>query len=90
MYPSEIVEHPPERLVADRVTQQDFRSVLQNPPSPFKTSPIKSQKRTSRVQYDASVKDLDRIKKHLRRPGMSASDIGRMTFDHYLKTECPE
>jgi hypothetical protein len=90
MYPSDMAEHPPERIVAERVVQQDFRSVLQKSPTPFRVARPPAPRRTARVQYDASLRDLERIRKAIRRPGLSASEIGRITFDHYLKTECAE
>ncbi len=91
MYPSEMPEHPPERAIAERVVQQDFRSVLQKAPTQFRqVAGTTVRKKTARVQYDAKLTDLERIRKRLRRPGLSASEIGRITFDHYLKTECPE
>lgn len=40
-----------------------------------------------RIQYDAQVSDVKRITKYLRRPGMSGSDVGRHTFQHFLRNE---
>ena len=42
---------------------------------------------TIRVQYDATRANVDKIKKHIKDPRASASQIGLMTFGHYLKTE---
>ena len=32
----------------------------------------------------------DRVKKQLRKPSLAANKVGKHTFDHYLKTECPQ
>jgi hypothetical protein len=90
MYPSELAEAPAQRGVAESVTQRDFRTLLTNPSRQFEATVKTVRKRTTRVQYDVELKDLDRVRKVLRRPSMSASSIGKHTFDHFLKTECPE
>ncbi|MBF0185838.1 MAG: ATP-binding protein [Magnetococcales bacterium] len=43
--------------------------------------------KTIKIQYEARVKDVERIEKHLRNPGMGGSKIGKYTFDYYLKNE---
>ena len=45
---------------------------------------------TTKVQYDARVADVKRIASYLRRPGMSGSDVGRHTFQHFLRNEVGE
>lgn len=52
------------------------------PPRPLPT--------TTKIQYDARVDEVKRIATHLRRPGMSGSDIGRHTFQHFLRNEVGE
>jgi hypothetical protein len=52
----------------------------------FKPPPASSSK-TVRIQYDADKADINRIATHLRRPGMGGSEVGRYTFNHYLKNE---
>jgi Histidine kinase-, DNA gyrase B-, and HSP90-like ATPase len=42
---------------------------------------------TLKVQYVANVKDVKRIENYLRQPGMGGSEVGRYTFDHFLKNE---
>lgn len=49
--------------------------------------PKPSANRTVRVQYDAQVEDVKLIAKHLQKPSMSASDVGRHTFQHFLRNE---
>ena len=42
---------------------------------------------TVRVQYDAKIADINRIKKHLRKPRMGASKVGEHTLDYFLRQE---
>jgi hypothetical protein len=91
MYPSDLTESPAERRVAETVRQSDFRDHFGTAARrPFHAQVSSTKKRTVRVQFDADVKDLDRVKKRLRSPSMTASAVGKYTFDHFLKVECPE
>ena len=45
------------------------------------------QKPTMRVQYDAKKSDVRRIAEYLDDRGMSGSDVGRYTFDFFLRNE---
>ena len=42
---------------------------------------------TTRIQYDAKRADVGRIRKHLRKPRMSGSEVGRHTLDFFLRNE---
>ncbi len=89
MYPSELTEARAERQVASRVNAKDFRLVsVRDHAFVAKTPPV--LKRTTKVQYEAELRELDRVRKKLRKPTMSATVIGRHTFDYFLNTECPE
>lgn len=46
---------------------------------------IKEAPRKIRVQYDAEKSEIERIKKHFGRSNMSASEVGRKTFDYFLR-----
>ncbi|MGP0071012.1 MAG: ATP-binding protein [Bryobacteraceae bacterium] len=92
-------QYPSERTsdVADirdaigSMNSLSFRDIAAKPQSGFSfTPPKKKEKKEEWIRFSASVSSLNRIRKHLRRPSISASDIGRLTFDHYLKTECSE
>lgn len=90
MYPSDLTENSGERQIADKVVQKSFLPLLSQEPSSFVRREAKVKKRVARVVFDASLSDIAKIQKKLRRPQMSASEIGKMTFNHYLKTECAE
>jgi hypothetical protein len=79
------------RAIAQNITQADFRTLMKTPVNTaFSVTPKTTPKTTKRIQYDAEVRDIERIRKRLRKPGMPVSAIGIHTFEHFLKTECPE
>lgn len=92
MYPSDAAEEPEEREIADRVKPSDIRKAAAKPLATFNvvTASRLKPKTTLRIQYDAEANDVERIKKHLRRPSMKPNEIGKHTFDYFLKTECPK
>lgn len=62
-------------------------SVVQNRTfSPPKEAPPE----TVRIQYDAKLTDVKRIKKYLGRSSMSAADVGKHTYNHFLRNEVEE
>ena len=66
-----------------------FREIASKPTTGFAyTAPKKKEKKSDWVRFQASIASLDKVRRHLRRPAMSASDIGRHTLVHFLKTEC--
>lgn len=64
-----------------------------NPLASSATTPLKfkpptpKRDRTTRIQYKAKVADVERIGKHLRKPGMSGSEVGRHTLEFFLRNE---
>ena len=49
--------------------------------------PPKGGPKSTKIQYNAKVADIKKIETHLRRPGMGGSEVGRYTFNYYLKNE---
>lgn len=90
MYPSDLQERPAERKAADTVVQRDFAPLLSKTSTSFSKKLPPAAKKTARVQFEARVSEIERIRRKLRSPGLSPSDIGKLTFNHYLKTECAE
>jgi len=92
MYPSDVKAQLDERSIAQKVLQIDFNSITEKPIGAFKIKePVtKAIKTTVKVQYDAEEIDLNRIRKCMRKRSWSASKIGKYTFEHFLKKECPE
>ena len=90
-YPSEPLEKPGGRAIAENVKVTDVREVAAKPSTTFKVEPIRRQlPSTTRIRYDAPKEDVERVRTHLRKPHMSASEVGRYTFDHFVKKECPK
>ncbi|MCX6600757.1 MAG: ATP-binding protein [bacterium] len=90
-YPSDAFDESDARGIAGNVSPVDMRKVLAQTNRPFTVKETKGRvKTTTRIQYDAQVVDIEKVKKRLRKPRLSAGQVGLATFEHYLKTECPE
>jgi len=87
--PKEIVRDP-QRLLAEDVKPVDVRLLTRMPQDVFTPKPRPSVEATTSVQYDVKNSELDRIRRHLRKASWPAKKIGMYTFNHFLKTECPE
>ena len=93
MYPSEIPEESQERKIADQVKHADLRTIAAKvADSKFvvKKGKRAPEKTTQRIQFDAEKRDIERIRKHIGKPHWSLEKIGKHTFDHFVRTECPE
>lgn len=44
--------------------------------------------RSVRIQYSKTLKEIDRVRRCLNKPRMSASAVGEHTFDYFVKQEC--
>ena len=77
------------RDAVDGVKLVSFREIASKPTGGFSyTPPKRREKKNDWVRFQAPIASLDRVRRHLRRPSMSPSDIGKHTFDHFVKTEC--
>lgn len=54
------------------------------------SAPTKVENSQTYVQYRVPIKDIQEIKSYLGRKNMSNSDVGRHTFDYFLKNEVEE
>ncbi len=90
MYSTKEIEREPQRLIAEQVQLVDVRNLSTTPSSVFNTQKLPPSEHAIRVQYDAKDSELQRIRKVLNKSSWSAKKIGRFTFEHYLKMECPE
>ncbi len=90
MYSSEEREREPQRQVASGMKPQDIRILTAHSQTKFEAKVQPLGEHLVSVQYGAKASELDRIKKALGRRSWPATRIGRYTFDHFLKTECPE
>ena len=84
-------EEPEEREIAGKVTQADLRQLARERPKPFTVERRVAVPRTTvRICFDAQKTDVDRVKRAVRQPRWGANQVGKHTFQHFLKTECPE
>ena len=88
--PSQETAREPQRKLAEKVMPVDIRELTAQPDQGFDAKVTQDVKKKVRVQYQVEEHDLDRIRSCLRKPKMSVPDIGKHTFFHFLKTECPE
>jgi len=87
-YTDEGTEVPSRDLqeAAGGATRVSVLSAAVATPKTFK-APTATDVGSIRIQYDAHVNDIRKIAKYLRKPGMSGSDVGRHTFNYFLRNE---
>jgi hypothetical protein len=91
MYPSDPLEAASEREIAKNVLPADFRDQLK--PLGSITFQVKQRLRVKdsvRVQYEAPLESIERVRARLRKPSMSASAVGLHALQHFVTTECPD
>lgn len=88
-YPSDEDQEPVEREIAKEMKPTTLPQLVRKANSAFEVEPPNqvAKKNTVRVQYDAKLMDLEKIRKHLRKPRMGASKIGEHTFDYFMREE---
>jgi hypothetical protein len=88
-YPSDLDDEPIERDLARLVESKSVGQLVSKTNTIF-NAPPQSQpavKTTTSVQYSAKISELEKIRKHLRKPKMGASRIGEYTFGYFLEKE---
>lgn len=89
MYTSEPAEDSIPRKVADNVQETDVRTLAMKPNTGFKAK-AKAQRSKSpnvSVQFEAERSEIESVKRNIRQPNMSASQVGRYLLDDYLEKE---
>jgi len=82
-------QEPIEREIARQMTPTTLANLVRKAGSAFEIVVPKAQKTktTIRVQYDANISDIEKVRKHLRKPRMGAGTIGEHTFNYFLRQE---
>jgi hypothetical protein len=75
----------PSELRSVSGTGVDFLTAAASTKAKTFRPPGVSRPRTMRIQYEANRADVQKIETYLRRPGMGGSEIGRYTFNWFLK-----
>lgn len=86
MYTGEIIETPQQRELTKEIEQIELFEISRREESTFKVNPknvIKKSDLTT-ISYKVKKVDLEKIKRQLRNPTLSNSEIGRFTFNEYL------
>jgi len=88
-YPNDEDQEPIEREIAKQMKPTTLANLVRREGSAFEINAPKEQKTktTVRVQYDANVSDIEKVRKRLRKPRMGAATIGEHTFNYFLRQE---
>lgn len=91
MYKPDAPENAVGKTIADGLKPVGLAELAGRTPAAFSVVLPRARKarNTVSVQYQVERSDVERIRKHLRKPGLAAHKVGKLTFEHYLKTECP-
>jgi len=86
-YRGDPVEDVSARMAVKQLRAVDVRAKHRVASGKFPKAGAAAARDTQRVQYDASVADLQRVRRHLRQPKMPANRIGEHTLDYFLRAE---
>jgi hypothetical protein len=87
MYPTDMASEPAERALAEGVRSVDARGLVGLGNRSFHVRPTKAAAKTTvRIQFDAETKDVEAVRKHVRK-SLSANKIGELSFNYYLTEE---
>ena len=88
-YGPDVDQEPVEREIAKQMEPTTIAQLVHKAGSAFEVEAPKREavKTTVKVQYDASISDVEKVKRHLRQPRMGASKVGEHTLDYFLRQE---
>jgi hypothetical protein len=93
MYPSDAVEQVVERELTENLQEATIEEITDKSTEAFEspdTSELRKKRKTISIQFEVDRSDVDRIKKHLGKSRWSARQIGKYTFDYFIRMEIPE
>jgi Histidine kinase-, DNA gyrase B-, and HSP90-like ATPase len=85
LYPSNEVDATAARAAASSLMALPLTNLMSRPVTSF-SAPVATGPQMVRVQFDAKMDEIRAIRQHIKRQS-SASRIGRMCFDYYLRNE---
>jgi hypothetical protein len=88
-YTEEGTEISTQELSAAAGVRTSVISAAVSPRQSF-TPPTRPKPTYIKIQYDARVDDVKRIAHHLGRSSLGGAEVGRLTFDYYLKNSVGE
>lgn len=88
-YPNDDDQEPIEREIAKQMKPTTLAQLVNKAGSAFgiEAPEVSQPKTTIRVQYDADISDVEKVRKHLRKPRFGATRIGEHTFEYFLRQE---
>jgi hypothetical protein len=92
MYSSEPAPQLIERRMADTVQAIDVRTVTNRPTGVFmaKATSVSKRKTEVFIRYQASLTEIDKVRKRINQPKLGTGAVGRYTFEYFLRMECSE
>jgi hypothetical protein len=86
LYQKDEVEQAKARAATNSLIEKSVVELLPVREAQFSIKTVRGP-RTTRLQYDVTFDELNRVRKHLGKSSESGAKIGRMTFEYYLKRE---
>jgi hypothetical protein len=91
VYKTEMPEDSAGRTIANAVKPVSLSQISLKPATVFAVHPASRSVPTKvSIQFSAEKANVETIRKHLKAYSWGANRIGEHTFNHFLKTECPE
>ena len=88
MYPSEQEPEVIERDAVEKLKVTNLNELRSKGESIFFANLGKRKRKTTiTVGFQAEVSDLEKIKKHIEKPNLSAARVGKYCFEYFLKNE---
>lgn len=86
LYQEDEVEQAKARAATESLLEKPVADLLPVREATFSTKTVPGP-RTVRIQYDVTLTELNKVRKHRGKSNEPARKIGRMTFDYYIKHE---
>lgn len=86
LYSTDEVESATAKAASERIESAPITRVVSLQEAAF-SPPQRRAPSTVNIQFSAKLDDINRVRTHLRNPGLSARKIAEMALDYYLENE---
>jgi hypothetical protein len=86
LYQQDEVEQSSSRAATEQLVEESLTELLTVKEASFSPKKTRGPKKV-RVQYDITLEELGKVRRHRGKSTEPARKIGRMTFEYYLKNE---
>lgn len=91
MYSNEDVEEVEERRMVETLEPVELKDIRLKPNTGFTVLMEKPKKSNIvTVQFRVDKSKINKIKKRINKPNISAGNVGLYALDYFIKNECPE